>query len=456
MSVRLGLLILIIVALGVYAWRDWFKALCGLIVLMAIIEHPDTPKSLFGLQGLNPWNLLMANIGLAWWMSRRREGLVWDMPRYVNVMLLLYLGVVLVGFVRMITDRRHMEFIPVETLVSEHLINSIKWVVRVLIALVSVLAVYVLLAAQVIRWMPAGAATSGTSLTIRARKILNNEIGYSSVNMSMMLAGASWAVLATLPLVKRRRNQVLVVLGGIGVAYAQALTGGRMGYVTWAAVGLLLGLIRWRKYLLLTPLVPLLVVVLLPGTAERMLQGFEKARISSRTTINDYEVTSGRSLIWPYVIDEIMRSPLVGHGREAMLRTGLQDRLWRDLGEAFPHPHNAYLEMLLDNGVIGFLLVMPFYGLIVVYSMRLFLDRHSGLYSAMGGVSLALVLALLVASIGSQTFYPREGAVAMWGAFCLMLRTTMARERVRARAPRSSQAAPAASLPARSAILVPA
>ncbi|HEY3246209.1 MAG TPA: O-antigen ligase family protein [Phycisphaerae bacterium] len=459
MSFRIAILSLIVLAVAVYAWRDWFKALCGLIVMMAFIEHPDMPKSLFGLQGLNPWNLLMCNILLAWWMGRQREGLAWDLPRHINLMLLIYLGVVIVGFVRMMADRAYMDGLTTEYLISEHLINSIKWVVpglllydgcrtrkRVLTGMISILAVYLLLAVQVTRWMPASTAVSGASLTSRARKLLMNEVGYSSVNMSMMLAGASWAVLATLPLVKRRKYKVLIVLAGVGVAFAQALTGGRMGYVTWGAVGLILCLVRWRKYLLLAPLVPIFVMVVLPGTAERMLQGFGRAAVTGKMVIDDYEVTSGRSLIWPYVIDKIMESPIVGYGRQAMLRTGLQDRLWRELGESFPHPHNAYLEMLLDNGLIGFMLVLPFYGLVVVYSMRLFVNRHSALYSAVGGVSLALVLALLVASIGSQTFYPREGAVGMWGAFCLMFRTSVARERRRAALPRQPRE-PAAAEP---------
>ncbi len=55
--IRLTLLSLFCAFLCVYAWRDWFKALCGLIVMMAVVEHPDMPNSLLGVQGLNPWNI---------------------------------------------------------------------------------------------------------------------------------------------------------------------------------------------------------------------------------------------------------------------------------------------------------------------------------------------------------------------------------------------------------------
>ncbi len=48
---------------------------------------------------------------------------------------------------------------------------------------------------------------------------------------------------------------------------------------------------------------------------------------------------------------------------------------------------------------------------------------------AVGGMTTALVLALLVASIGSQTFYPREASVGMWCAIGLMMRAWVERKR---------------------------
>src|SRR5207247_766312 len=60
-------------------------------------------------------------------------------------------------------------------------------------------------------------------------------------------------------------------------------------------------------------------------------------------------------------------------------------------------------------------------------------DRRLPHVAVAGGVAAALVLALLVASIGSQTFYPREGAVPMWCAIGLALRAAVARARVRVR-----------------------
>ncbi len=205
MSIRVIVLTLVVTGLAIYAWKDWFVSLCGLIILMAFIQHPDMPKNILGIQGLNPWNVLMLSVLLAWATQRRREGLVWDLPGYISVMLALYLLVVVVGVARLLMDHSRLENLTFGYLISEDLINTVKWVIpglllfdgcrtrrRITIALSCVLILYLLLAAQVIRWMPAGAvAQNGESLNRLGLKFIENEIGYSRVNMSRMLAGAA-------------------------------------------------------------------------------------------------------------------------------------------------------------------------------------------------------------------------------------------------------------------------
>jgi hypothetical protein len=338
--IRLTLLYAFSFGVAVYAWRDWYKSLCGLILLMAVLEHPDMPKAMLGIQGLNVWNTLCACILLSWAVHRGEEGQSWDMPRHITILLLLYLSVVLVGFSRMMSDQGFRETIPAGTLVGEYLVNTLKWVVpglllfdgcrsrsRFLLALGSLLAVYFLLGVQVIRWIPPGAAISGEELSARSLKLLVNEVGYHRVNLSMMLAGASWAVLATLPLVGQGKYRILAVAVFLSLVYAQALTGGRMGYATWAVVGVTLAFIRWRKILLLVPLVILAIPVVVPGVAERLMQGFSPASSTKRRPgIQDYNpggpdlytITAIEASSWHFVVSK-SRSPhwwvRPGHGK---------------------------------------------------------------------------------------------------------------------------------------------
>jgi O-antigen ligase len=457
MSIRVTVLYLLIAGLSVYAWKDWFKSLCGLIVLMALIEHEDMPRLLFGIPGLNMWNFLFGVILLAWAASRRREGLSFDMPRHIVLLLGLYLGVIVIGVVRAILDRGHLEGYPVGALVAEELINTVKWLVpaillfdgcrtrsRVVIALICLLAMHLLITGQVIKRIPPEAALGGGGEDIQGVRLRQcDRIGYSSCDMSTLLAGASWGMLASLPLVRNRKYKFFIWAAAGLVAFGQALTGGRAGYAAWGATGLVLCTLKWRKYLLLAPVLVVVLPVVLPGTVERMFHGFGSTDAAGQETVDDYEVTSGRNLIWPEVIDKIGQSPIVGYGRRAMNRTGLTEKLMRDLGEGFPHPHNMYLETLLDNGVLGSTPIFLFWAVTLYYSVSLFRSRNN-LYAAVGGLALALMLAQLFAGIGSQHFYPRESTFCVWMAMLLALRVH-AEER---RAQQALQAQPIWSVPA--------
>jgi len=72
MSIRVTVLYLLVAGLSIYAWKDWHRTLCGLIVMMAIIHHEDMPRMMFGIPGLNVWNALLGVIMVVWAFNRRR------------------------------------------------------------------------------------------------------------------------------------------------------------------------------------------------------------------------------------------------------------------------------------------------------------------------------------------------------------------------------------------------
>ena len=168
-----------------------------------------------------------------------------------------------------------------------------------------------------------------------------------------------------------------------------------------------------------------------------MLYGFGQTDAAGQAAVDDYEMTSGRNIIWPYVIEEIGQSPIIGYGRLAMNRTGLSDQMMSEMGEAFPHPHNMYLETLLDNGILGSIPIWLFWGTMLVYAGILFRSDNR-LYAAVGGLTLALILAQLVAGMGAQHFYPRESTFCVWMAMLLTLRVRV--EETRAQGALQAQA----------------
>jgi O-antigen ligase len=425
---------------------------------MAFLQNRDTPKEILGIHGLNPWNLIMLNVLACWWIRRRQEGWTWDVPRYMLVLAAFYMLVVFWSYTRVATDISSLNALSrsdeIETpidytfgwVTSEYLINCLKWLLpgfvlydacrsrkRVVITLSCILALYFLIAIQVVQNMPMrAAAASGTALARIAARDLTHSVGYFRTEISMMLAGASWAVLSCLPLARKFWQRFLLI-GAAGVmALGQALTGGRAGYVTWGLVGLVLCTLRWRRMLPVIPVAILGVCIFMPGVRDRMLQGFTESSSTGATKVNDYVLTSGRTLAWSFVIPKIEESPIWGWGRQAMIRTGIYEKLMNGtyaIDETFPHPHNAYLEILLDDGVLGFMLVMPIYLVALVMSLRLLMDRSDPLFSAIGGATAALILGLMIAAMGSESFYAAESSVGMWAAIGLMLRVWVERER---------------------------
>ena len=67
---------------------------------------------------------------------------------------------------------------------------------------------------------------------------------------------------------------------------------------------------------------------------------------------------SGRTLVWPLLLDKIWKRPWLGYGYETFWEGGWQGEpadIWRGLMGGFepPHAHNGFLELWLDIGLIG-------------------------------------------------------------------------------------------------------
>lgn len=80
--------------------------------------------------------------------------------------------------------------------------------------------------------------------------------------------------------------------------------------------------------------------------------------------IYDKDVTfSGRTTIWAASFGAIVEQPLIGYGYGGvfgMAPTELTLRLWREIGFPASHSHNGALEVLIDVGVVGLVLVVAF------------------------------------------------------------------------------------------------
>jgi len=462
--IRITLLTLLIMLLSAYAWKDWFRGACWLVLLMAIFQHPDMPKSIAGIPGLNHWNFLFMNVVGSWLLNRKKLKFSWDMPKHLNLLLCLYGIFIVLSVIRYLADTSGVvalvdafggEVTTGSSAINEYLINCFKWVLPAIIifdgarerrqynfALVCLCLMFVILAIQVIKAMKFGSLTmSGDGLQRKALKVISSNVGFHRVNISMMMSGAFWAIFCAKEYVSTKHFLFIIVPACIATLLAMAMTGGRTGYLTWAVLGAVFCLFKWRKYLLLAPVMLMLVIAVAPSAVERLTQGIIAQESDSSQgeevnfeegKVNVHSVTSGRIVAWPLAWQSITEAPFFGYGREAMKNLGITQQIMEEhgAGETFPHPHNAYLQWLQDNGFIGAIPVFLFYWLMVKYSWSLFREKEELIYIVTGGMSLALLLGFLIASSGSQTFYPREGAVGMWVGICLMLRVYVERKKV--------------------------
>lgn len=431
-----------------YAWKDWFPSVAGLVMMTVVLPHPEMPREVLGIRGLNVWNLILLCLVPAWLAGRRREGLRWDLPPLAWVLLAVYVLVMMVSVVRLALDPGPVALSGNE-LLGEYVINPLKYLFpallvfdgartrpRMLVAFGGILAIYLFLSLLVIREMPLSELVGGQSLSVAALRELGPETGFHRNAISVMLAGASWALLAVRPLLMSRwASLALFGMAGL-VLFAQALTAGRGGYLAFLGIGVVLGLLRWRGTLLLFAVAVALVLMAVPAVRERALFGISTPDESetrpldaNQEQLDRERASAGRLKVWPYMVAKIAEAPLIGYGRLGYQRSGLYEFVRAQIDDTFPHPHSAYLEWLLDNGWLGMAPMVLLYGGVLVLALILFRDSRHPLFVAAGGMCFALVFAQLIGSITGRSWYPTEETVGMWAAVGLMLRTWVERSR---------------------------
>jgi len=135
-------------------------------------------------------------------------------------------------------------------------------------------------------------------------------------------------------------------------------------------------------------------------------------------------VSAGRiDGLWLPLLPEVLASPLFGHG--------LASILWSDamqVAEVDPirvigatHPHNAYLETLLDMGVVGLALLGAYY----LHVWRAFraLGADPALDARLRGFfqgAAAGLAALLAVAVFDSSLAPRAEQAYLWLAIGLM------------------------------------
>ncbi|MBV8032483.1 MAG: O-antigen ligase family protein [Betaproteobacteria bacterium] len=402
------------------------------ILLLPLSESSVFPHALFGITGLNPFNLLLAASLASFLLHGRVKAAGAFVPK--PLLWLYIVPLVLAGLM----GSRHAEeiapvlydnmaihfldapgylrdvvFKPMLTVLTALLIGAAvarsKKPERFLVAIgFSIAAICLLSIWYVVR--------SGMSLQeladVHSREFFagigmhSNSLGrLCAVGYAMLLFG--WAE-------SRDRAFRLACLAGMAlVVVALTLTFSRGAFVGFFIVNALFFLWRFNaKTAALVLLAGVAVIVAAPEQVfERISMGFETGDLN--------EISAGRiDTIWLPVLPEIWKSPLIGQGLGS---TMWSDAMRHGLMLEVTHPHNAYLEALLDVGVVGLGILLAYFW--HVWKQFRALGSNAFLTPEMRGFyqgSAAGLLSFLVTGFAGSSLAPLPETAFLWMAIGMM------------------------------------
>jgi O-antigen ligase len=418
----------------VFCLRDFRAGVALMMMMLPVAQSHVFPRSMFGITGMNPLNLLLATTILSYIM--RRAGEKRTAPVFPWQLGLLYLvPFTIAAFI----GTQHVAEIP-SIFRDMDLIFFDNWFgyLRDLWARPIIFVIYALLiAAAVARTDRAErfltpmivsvfvmAALAVVFIAISkyslaemagtyARDILS-PLGMHANDLGRVYATA-YALL--LFVWDRTHNWTLktVCLCAMGaVMIALLLTFSRGAFFGFVIVNMIYLFARRRlKTLFLAGTVGALGLALMPGAIwYRITMGLATGDLN--------QITAGRTGdIWTPLVPELANHPFFGGGLGSVMysRAMIEGRLWQ-----VSHPHNAFLEAYMNMGAIGGVLVLAFW----IWMWRTFRKeaRDEALTAELRGLfegAAAGVAAYLVAGMAGGSLQPDATHVFLWLAFGMLL-----------------------------------
>jgi hypothetical protein len=406
-----------------------------LILLMPISASYLFPHEMFGVKGLNPLNLLLAATLGSYLLRALPDG---SLRRFVpRPLLWLYVAPIVVAGA---LGSRHVGDIAPAFFIYDaldfystagYLVNLVaKPLLLVVYALLIGAAVSVsvkperfLLPAWISIWVMAAilivyVLQSGIGLTRLAssgEREFFSPLGLHADDFGRLLEVA-YALLLFTWAEARSSGAKLGLLASMGlVVAALMLTFSRGAFVGFVVVNLLF--LAWRRNVGALVFFGLLAAVALFALPEAV---YERITMGFGEGLN--QISSGRiDGLWLPLLPELLRSPFFGNGLESMLWS---EPMRRGAGVtilAVTHPHEAYLETLLDMGIVGLVLLCAYFA--HVWRGFRTLAEDLSLSSELRGFYLgaaAGLLALLASYLTDSSLRPRPDQIFLWFAIGMM------------------------------------
>jgi O-antigen ligase len=420
----------VIACLGILV--DFRVGVVLLIILMPLSYSELFPHQIAGVTGLNPINiLLMGTLGAALLHALNDRNLSNFVPQ---PLFWLYIVPFLIAGAR---GSRHVAEIPAFYFMTDtiHFTSSTGFL-RDLVVKPILLVAFALLVARAVAkaknsekfLVPIAVSVWVMSLMVIVYFVLSgsrlSDIASSSARRFLSPLGmhandfsrmyvTAYALLLFTWAETRNHLAKLVLLASMGMALlAGVLTFSRGGFAGFVLVMALFLASRRR-------IGSMIVCLALVATAALFIPDAVYDRASSGFGLGANAISAGRiDAIWIPLIPDVLKSPIFG--------SGLSSMLWSDAvrtGRSIlaVHPHNAYLQTILDMGLVGMVLTGLYLGHLWLRFRRLANDSRltASERGFFGGAAAGLV-AFLVMSVSDGSLTPKPEQVYVWLAVGMM------------------------------------
>ena len=427
-----AVIVLITIIACIFCVRDFRAGVVLMILIMPISQSYVFPHEMFGITGANPLNLLMAaTLGV---MAMRTAGdgtlshfapkpLVW-----------LYIVPMVVGA---FLGASHVKEIPAEFretdmifftdavgYVRDMLVKPLTMVVYALLVAVAVqrskkperfitpLIVSVALMAAVVLVFTAMAGVSISQLAGTYARHFFSALGMHANDLGRLYAVAYALLLFVWDRAPTKTMKACAMVAMGVVVLALLLTFSRGAFLGFVLVNLIyVASRRNRKTLLLLMIAIPVGLYFMPGAVvDRVTMGWGE---------NADTISAGRTdEIWGPVIPELWKSPVWGNGLGAVMWSA---PMIAGMMPQVGHPHNAYLEVILDLGFVGLVVLMAFWILTWRDLRRLAKEERIApeLQGFFEGAAAGL-LAFLVAGMAGSSLMPSPEHAFLWLAVGMM------------------------------------